>query len=75
MDELFVVHVSNVGEASGLGEYEGKQLNLQVDKPFPHEEEMLRVRCDLFKKVVQEQQSKATNRKGRRRKRVDAFTV
>ena len=36
MDEFFVVHVSNVGEASGIGEYEGKQLNLQVgDKPFP----------------------------------------
>jgi hypothetical protein len=75
MDEFLNVHVSEVGKASGLGKYEGQRLNLQVDMtPYPTRQ-MLRVRFDLFKKVVQDKESRLQNRKRGRRKLVDAFTV
>ena len=32
MDEFVNVHVTEVGKAMGLGKYEGKRLNLHVDR-------------------------------------------
>ena len=75
MDEFLNVHVSEVGKASGLGKYEGKRLTLQVDMTLFPTRQMLRVRFDLFKNVVQDNESSLQNRKRGRRKLVDAFTV
>ena len=75
MDELLNVHVSEVGKASGLGKCEGQRLALQVDMPLHPTRQMLRVRFDLFKKFVQDEESRPQNRKKGRRKLVDAFTV
>ena len=75
MDKFLNVHVTEVGKANGIAKYEGQQLNLQIGvTPYPTKQ-MLRVRFDLFEKIVQDRQSSTPNRKRGRRRFVDAFTV
>ena len=75
MDEFLNVHVTEVGKANGLGKYEGKRLNLQVGVTSYPTKQTLRVRFDLFKKIVKDRQSRITNRERGRRRFVDAFTL
>mmetsp|Transcript_35540 Transcript_35540/g.50407 ORF Transcript_35540/g.50407 Transcript_35540/m.50407 type:complete len:154 (+) Transcript_35540:633-1094(+) len=75
MDEFLNVQVSDQGKAGGLGKFEGRRLNLQIDKTTYPTVQMLRVRFELFKKHVRDRQSRSINQKRGRRMFVDAFTI
>lgn len=48
MDEFCVVHVSQKGKEEGLGDWEGKRVNLDVGQPLYPSRELLRARFKLY---------------------------
>jgi len=76
MDVFLVVHVSMVGKANGLGQYEGQRMNLPVDKSSYLWRQTLRVRFDRFQKAVPDQRGSVKNHRTRGgRRTLGAFTV
>jgi hypothetical protein len=65
MDEFCVVHVSQKGKEEGLGDWEGKRVNLHVGQPLYPSRELLRARFKLYqeKQMQPEQAQRARVRK------------